>query len=178
MQVAELDLAPADIETSLFLIGDAGEPDPRDREPAVDSMTAQAAIEPAKSVIVFLGVPEHEVAGQPFTHHQLLHDYSQPLGSGNNMFISVSAPGDTESAPSGYRAVMISTHCDLEPWAGLADADYEALDAGREHLSRYLLQARGGDFATHANTLENGKCAAYCDFHQFCRAAVNNRRKA
>lgn len=55
MQVAELDLAPADIETSLFLIGDAGEPDPRDREPAVDSMTAQAAIEPAKSVIVFLG---------------------------------------------------------------------------------------------------------------------------
>lgn len=58
------------------------------------------------------------------------------------------------------------------------DADYEALDAGREHLSRYLSQARSGDFATHANTLENGKCAAYCDFHQFCRAAVNNRRKA
>lgn len=55
MKVAELDLAPADIETSLFLIGDAGEPDPRDREPAVDSMTAQAAIDPAKSVIVFLG---------------------------------------------------------------------------------------------------------------------------
>jgi hypothetical protein len=58
------------------------------------------------------------------------------------------------------------------------DADYEALDAGREHLSRYLSQARAGDFATHANTLENGKCAAYCDFHQFCRAATTSRRKA
>lgn len=54
-KVPEFDLTPADIETSLFLIGDAGEPDPRDREPAVDSMTAQAAAQPAKSVIVFLG---------------------------------------------------------------------------------------------------------------------------
>ena len=56
------------------------------------------------AVIVFLGVPEEEVAGQDFTHHQLLHDYQRPLGNGNNMFISVSAPGDTESAPAGHRA--------------------------------------------------------------------------
>jgi ATP-dependent helicase/DNAse subunit B len=58
------------------------------------------------------------------------------------------------------------------------DADAEVIDAGREHLSRYLSRARSGDFATHANQLENGKCAAYCDFHQFCRAASTNRRKA
>ena len=49
------ELAPAEIETSIFLIGDAGEPDPRDRENALDSLTAQAAKEPRKSVIVFLG---------------------------------------------------------------------------------------------------------------------------
>ncbi len=34
----------------------------------------------------------------------------------NNLFISVSAPGDTDSAPASFRAVMISTHCELEPW--------------------------------------------------------------
>ena len=74
--------------------------------------------------IVFLGVPEVEVAGQPFTHHQLLQDYDAPLGDGNNMFVSVSAPGDDESAPPGFRAVMISTHCELKAWERLDEAEY------------------------------------------------------
>ncbi len=78
------------------------------------------------AVVVFLGVPDSEVAMQPFTHHQLLQDYDAPLGNGNNMFVSVSAADDIESAPLGYRAVMISTHCDLSTWEHLSDAEYEA----------------------------------------------------
>lgn len=78
------------------------------------------------AIVVILGVPEEQVAGQPFTHHQLLQDYAQPLGNGNNMFISVSAPGDLISAPRGYRAVMISTHCELVPWEGLSAEQYAA----------------------------------------------------
>ncbi len=74
--------------------------------------------------VVFLGVPEAEVAGQAFTHHQLLHDYAAPLGDGNNLFVSVSAPADTESAPAGHRAVMISTHCELKNWEGLTPEEY------------------------------------------------------
>lgn len=77
-------------------------------------------------MVVFLGVPEHEVSGQDFTHNQILFDYRRPLGNGNNMFVSVSAPGDCESAPPGHRAVMVSTHCDLEDWEELSPADYEA----------------------------------------------------
>jgi C-3',4' desaturase CrtD len=76
------------------------------------------------AIMVFLGVPDEEVRDQPFTHHQLLQDYAQALGNGNNMFISVSAPGDTVSAPVGYRAVMISTHCDLREWCGLTEPAY------------------------------------------------------
>jgi phytoene dehydrogenase-like protein len=76
--------------------------------------------------VVFLGVPEREVAGQDFTHHQLLFDYDAPLGSGNNMFLSLSAPGDDESAPAGHRALMISTHCELAPWQGLSPGAYAA----------------------------------------------------
>jgi C-3',4' desaturase CrtD len=89
------------------------------------------------AIVVFLGVPDNEVAHQEFTHHQLLHDYAQPLGCGNNMFISVSDAGDSASAPRGHRAVMISTHCDLEPWEGLSAADYQARKAaaGRRLLS-------------------------------------------
>lgn len=55
LMVTKSDLAPADIETSLFLIGDAGEPDPRERSAALDSLAAQAAVAPLKSVVVFLG---------------------------------------------------------------------------------------------------------------------------
>ncbi|WP_207944506.1 phytoene desaturase family protein [Actinomadura rubrisoli] len=78
------------------------------------------------AVVAFLGVPEDEVAGQEFTHHQLLHDYRRPLGDGNNMFVSVSARDDDESAPPGHRTVMLSTHTRLQDWAGLPAGDYAA----------------------------------------------------
>ena len=78
------------------------------------------------AAVVFLGVPEDEVAGQPLTHHQFLQDYRRPLGAGNNMFVSVSAPGDTDSAPPGYRAVMISTHTELADWTGLPEPEYQS----------------------------------------------------
>jgi C-3',4' desaturase CrtD len=87
--------------------------------------------------VVFLGVPEEQVACQNFTHHQLMQDYSQPLGNGNNMFVSVSAPGDTESAPPECRAVMISTHCDLEDWDGLQP---EAYDARKQAIGARLVK--------------------------------------
>jgi hypothetical protein len=47
--------APQDIETSVFLIGDAGEPDPRDIGAPLDSLTAQAAVAPQRSLVVYLG---------------------------------------------------------------------------------------------------------------------------
>jgi hypothetical protein len=47
--------APQDIETSLFLIGDAGEPDPREIGAPLDSLAAYAAVSPERNVIVFLG---------------------------------------------------------------------------------------------------------------------------
>ncbi len=76
--------------------------------------------------MVFLGVPGDEVAGQVFTHHQLMHDYRRPLGDGNNMFVSVSADGDVDCAPPGHRAVMISTHTELADWEGPSEAQYQA----------------------------------------------------
>jgi hypothetical protein len=46
---------PADIETTLFLIGDAGEPDPRVVGAPLESLTVQAAAAPERSYIIFLG---------------------------------------------------------------------------------------------------------------------------
>lgn len=53
--VTVAELAPADIETSLYLIGDAGEPDPRGRSYVLDSMGALMRVAPQKSLAVFLG---------------------------------------------------------------------------------------------------------------------------
>ncbi|NNE96312.1 MAG: FAD-dependent oxidoreductase [Acidimicrobiales bacterium] len=79
------------------------------------------------ALVMFLGVPEAEVSDHEWTHHQVLVDYDQPLGLGNNMFISVSAAGDLASAPAGHRAVMISTHCDLDMWEQLERSQYQSL---------------------------------------------------
>lgn len=49
------DLEPSEIETTVFLIGDAGEPDPRQSSLVLDSLKRQAAEAPGRSVVVFLG---------------------------------------------------------------------------------------------------------------------------
>lgn len=77
------------------------------------------------AIVVFLGVRDEEVNEQEFTHHQLLQDYDAPLGNGNNMFISVSSQDDVLSAPPHHRAVMISTHCNLDEWNDLSEAEYQ-----------------------------------------------------
>jgi phytoene dehydrogenase-like protein len=89
------------------------------------------------ALVVFLGVPESEVVGRTFTHHQILGAYDRPLGDGNNMFVSVSAQGDTESAPPGHRAVMLSTHCELDDWEGLSEDEYQARKAA---AARHLIE--------------------------------------
>lgn len=89
------------------------------------------------AIVVFIGVPEHEVSNQELTHHQILLDYDSKLGNGNNMFISVSAKDDTASAPIGFRSVMISTHCNLEEWQNLSEIEYEAQ---KEKVGLYLVE--------------------------------------
>jgi C-3',4' desaturase CrtD len=128
------------------------------------------------ALVVFLGVPEHEVAGQTLTHHQLLHDYDRPLGDGNNMFVSVSAPGDDQSAPPGYRAVMISTHCELAPWEGLSPQEYQAQkqQAGTRlvALARRVYPALG----EHARVFEVATPRTYERFTRRPRGAVGGVR--
>jgi phytoene dehydrogenase-like protein len=98
----------------------------------------QAAV--GGALVLFLGVPEDDVAGQAFTHHQLLQSYTAPLGNGNNMFISVSSPGDLLSAPAGFRAVMISTHCELVEWERLNEREYAMRK--QHHTEQLLSYAR------------------------------------
>jgi len=129
------------------------------------------------AVIAFLGVPDREVAGQEFTHHQLLQDYARPLGDGNNMFISVSAAGDAGSAPAGHRAVMISTHCELAPWEGLDDEAYARRK--REAGGRLVALARRAypELGRGAVVFEVGTPRTYGRFTGRPRGAVGGVRQ-
>lgn len=130
------------------------------------------------AVVVFLGVPDDEVEHQPLTHHQLLHDYGQPLGDGNNMFVSVSAPGDTESAPPGRRAVMISTHTELSVWEGLSESEYRwrkrLLGERLVDLARRVYPRLG----EHADVCQVGTPRSYERFAFRPRGAVGGVRQS
>src|SRR5579872_1128305 len=129
------------------------------------------------AIVSFLGVPEAEVGGQAFTHHQLFHDYSLPLGNGNNMFVSVSAPDDTESAPAGYRAVMLSTHCELADWEDLSGAEYAARKA--EAGARLIALARRvyPGLGNAAEFTDIGTPRTYARFTRRPRGAVGGVRQ-
>jgi hypothetical protein len=103
LQVANPDLQPADVETSLFLIGDAGEPDPRDRSVALDMLVKEASVVPAKSVIVFLGDNVYP-DGIPEEGRAEYADARRRLES------------QVAAVPGGTRAVFIPGNHD---WAGM-----------------------------------------------------------
>lgn len=56
--------------------------------------------------------------------------------------------------------------------------DAARIDAAREHIARYIQQARAGDFAVRPSKLEqNGRCTTYCHFSRLCRVAVTQLAK-
>ena len=130
------------------------------------------------ALVVFLGVPEDEVAEQEFTHHQMMSDYSSPLGNGNNMFVSVSARDDLQSAPAGYRAVMISTHCDLADWEGLSSLEYERHKAQMGQRLVRLARRAYPNLARRAVVWEVGTPRTYERFTRRPRGAVGGVRQS
>ncbi|MDQ7027490.1 MAG: PD-(D/E)XK nuclease family protein [Anaerolineae bacterium] len=55
--------------------------------------------------------------------------------------------------------------------------DNEAIEAGMQHLSRYLDNMQQGYFAEQPPKIEKGKCVSYCDFYQLCRLANTQQYK-
>lgn len=55
--------------------------------------------------------------------------------------------------------------------------DDETIEAGMQHLSRYLDNMQQGYFAEQPPKIEAGKCSRYCDFYQLCRLANTQQYK-
>ncbi len=78
-------------------------------------------------------------------HAQVLTKYHHTApfiqaGAGDDVFLSVSLPGDTQSAPRGFRALNISTHTHLRDWQNLSETEYRAQK--REWRDKLLAAAR------------------------------------
>ena len=129
------------------------------------------------AIMVFLGVPYEEVDDHETTHHQILADYDEPLGNGNNMFVSVSDPDDSTSAPAGHCAVMISTHCDVEPWQDLDRETYERkkTEAGERLVS--LARTVYPELATDPVVYEVATPVTYEEFTNRPRGAIGGYRQ-
>jgi len=100
-------------------------------------------------------------------HFQVVQQYDQPLGEGNSVFVSLSEPNDTNRAPSGQRAVTVSTHTRIEPWWDLRGRDpaaYQArIDAYRDRLLDGVEQVIP-NIRRHATIIVPGTPAAFQRF--------------
>ncbi|MFQ3535871.1 MAG: NAD(P)/FAD-dependent oxidoreductase [Aggregatilineales bacterium] len=89
---------------------------------------------------LYLGVPNSAVPTDA-EHFQIVQDLDQPLGEGNSVFISISSLQDTDRAPSGMRAVTLSTHTAIGPWWHLRQNDPDGYQRRIEQYRDKLLDA-------------------------------------
>jgi C-3',4' desaturase CrtD len=93
-----------------------------ERAPALARRTA-ALPQRWSAYMTYLGVPPGIIADDVDGHHQLVEQADAPLGEGNSVFLSFSAPGEPGRARDGGRTVTISTHTDVALWDRAAEAD-------------------------------------------------------
>ncbi len=64
--------------------------------------------------IMYVGIESSVIPEEYPLHHQVVTNAKH--AEGNSIFISINPSWDHQRAPSGYRAVTISTHTNLTPW--------------------------------------------------------------
>ena len=89
--------------------------------------------------VVYLGLDGSAVPADLPLHHQVV--LRSPLGEGNTAFLSLSPDWDASRAPTGRRALTLSTHTDLNPWWDLYTRDRTAYKARQAQYTRSLLTA-------------------------------------
>lgn len=91
---------------------------------------------------LYLGLDGSRLPADLADHHQVIVDHTRPLGEGNSVFISLSAPEDTRRAPAGMRTATLSTHTAVTPWHQFRHAtDPTGYAEQKEQLAEKLLVA-------------------------------------
>ncbi|MCB0080715.1 MAG: hypothetical protein KDE47_07295, partial [Caldilineaceae bacterium] len=88
--------------------------------------------------MVYAGVEESALPADTPLHHQVIA--AEPMGEGNTVFLSLSPAWDRGRAPTGQRALTISTHTALAPWWQLQATDPAGYEARKAAYQEKLLQ--------------------------------------
>lgn len=87
--------------------------------------------------MLYVGVDSTLIPPEFPLHHQVIA--REPLGEGNTVFLSISPAWDQGRAPTGKRAITISTHTALEPWWQLYATDKESYAKRKESYRARML---------------------------------------
>lgn len=90
--------------------------------------------------MLYLGVKE-DILGEFPGHMQMVVDPSRPLGEGNSVFISASGPNDTSRAPTGMRAVTVSSHTRVDEWWRLYQQDPDGYASKKADYTEKIMAA-------------------------------------
>lgn len=88
--------------------------------------------------MVYLGVDGRIIPPDFPLHHQVVQ--GEPLGEGRSIFMSINPDWDEKRAPSGKRAITLSTHTRLDTWWDLYHTDRQAYEKNRESYTERILQ--------------------------------------
>lgn len=89
--------------------------------------------------MVYAGVDSTAIAPDAPLHRQVI--VREPMAEGNTVFVSTSPAWDASRAPSGQRAVTLSTHTSLAPWWKLMANDPDRYEQRKRAYSERLLNA-------------------------------------
>ncbi|HEY9075049.1 MAG TPA: NAD(P)/FAD-dependent oxidoreductase [Anaerolineaceae bacterium] len=88
--------------------------------------------------MLYLGVDGKVIPDGFPLHHQVV--WGEPYGEGNTIFLSISPAWDASRAPSGKRAITISSHTRAEVWWRLFQDDPAAYQQRKEAYTRLILE--------------------------------------
>ena len=89
--------------------------------------------------VLHLGVRSEAFPANFPDHHQVIADMDSPLGETRSIFMSVSPEWDTQRAPTGQRAVTITTHTNIDLWWDLLERDPDAYAAYKQNYTERML---------------------------------------
>ncbi|QPC81400.1 FAD-dependent oxidoreductase [Phototrophicus methaneseepsis] len=89
--------------------------------------------------VLHLGVRQAALPPDLADHHQIVRHLSGPMGEGETLFLSMSPIWDTSRAPSGMRAVTVSTHTHIQRWWDLLAQDEAAYQDAKEAFADEIL---------------------------------------
>lgn len=89
--------------------------------------------------MVYVGLDGSSVPPDFPIHHQVV--LGEPFGNGNTVFLSLSPFWDEGRAPSGRRALTISTHTEIDSWWDLYEQDKSAYEIRKQQYLERVLAA-------------------------------------